>query len=50
MKSFSVLLTIVLVVMTGCIVVPVGDGGYYGHHYHRGYYDGYGDNHGYYRH
>lgn len=47
MKKFSVLVAIVAVIMTGCIIVPVGDHrGYYGHHYDRGYSDRYRD--GYY--
>ncbi len=43
MKKFSLL--IILVIMTGCIIVPAG--GHRGY-YDRGYYDGYGYG-GYYR-
>lgn len=55
MKRFSLLLAIVMVVMTGCIIVPAGGHrGYYDHgyydrgYYDRGHYDGYGYG-GYYR-
>lgn len=41
MKKFSVLLAVVAVIMTGCIIVPLGENGYYGHHHDRGYSDRY---------
>lgn len=40
MKKLSLLLAIMSVIVTGCIVVPMGyDGGYYGHHHEHGYSD-----------
>lgn len=49
MKKLNVLLAVVLVVMAGCIIVPLDHRGYYEHpyyHYH-GYSDGYWDGHSY---